>query len=144
MKVQTILAKKGTNVVTIRPEQSIKEATRLLVEYNIGALVVVNEARQPVGIISERDILRAAARRDDAFARPVSQVMTKDVVIGLPQDDIISVAHTMTERRFRHLPIVEKGELIGIISIGDVVKAQRDQYQGEIYTLQTQIIEDLS
>jgi CBS domain-containing protein len=144
MKVQTILAKKGTNVVTIRPEQSVKEATRLLVEYNIGALVVVNEARQPVGIISERDILRAAARRDDAFARPVSQVMTKDVIIGLPQDDIISVAHTMTERRFRHLPIMEKGELIGIISIGDVVKAQRDQYQGEIYTLQTQIIEDQS
>jgi CBS domain-containing protein len=144
MKVQTILAKKGTNVVTIRPDQSIKEATRLLVENNIGALVVVNEARQPVGIISERDILRAAARRDDAFARPVSQVMTKDVIIGLPQDDIISVAHTMTERRFRHLPIMEKGELIGIISIGDVVKAQRDQYQGEIYTLQTQIIEDQS
>jgi len=144
MKVQTILAKKGTNVVTIRPEESIKEATRLLVEYNIGALVVVNEARQPVGIISERDILRAAARRDDAFARPVSQVMTKDVIIGLPQDDIISVAHTMTERRFRHLPIMEKGELIGIISIGDVVKAQRDQYQGEMYTLQTQIIEDQS
>ena len=144
MKVQTILAKKGTNVVTIRPEQSVKEATRLLVEHNIGALVVVNEARQPVGIISERDILRAAARRDDAFARPVSQVMTKDVVIGLPQDDIISVAHTMTERRFRHLPIMDKGELIGIISIGDVVKAQRDQYQGENFTLQTQIIEDQS
>ena len=144
MKVQTILAKKGTNVVTIRPEQSVKEATRLLVEHNIGALVVVNEARQPVGIISERDILRAAARHDDAFARPVSQVMTKDVVIGLPQDDIISVAHTMTERRFRHLPIMDKGELIGIISIGDVVKAQRDQYQGENFTLQTQIIEDQS
>jgi len=144
MKVQTILAKKGTNVVTIRPEQSVKEATRLLVEHNIGALVVVNEARQPVGIISERDILRAAARRDDAFARPVSQVMTKDVIIGLPQDDIISVAHTMTERRFRHLPIMDKGELIGIISIGDVVKAQRDQYQGENFTLQTQIIEDQS
>jgi CBS domain-containing protein len=144
MKVQTILAKKGTHVVTVRPEQTIKEATRLLVEFNIGALVVVNEVRQPVGIISERDILRAAARRDDAFARTVSQVMTKDVIIGLPQDDIISVAHTMTERRFRHLPIMEKGELIGIISIGDVVKAQRDQYQGEIYTLQTQIIEDQS
>jgi CBS domain-containing protein len=144
MKVQTILAKKGTNVVTIRPEQSVKEAARLLAEHNIGALVVVNEARQPVGIISERDILRAAARRDDAFAQPVSRVMTKDVIIGLPQDDLISVAHTMTEKRFRHLPIMDKGELVGIISIGDVVKAQRDQYQGEIYTLQTQMIEDQS
>ena len=144
MKVQTILAKKGAGVVTIRPEQSVKEAAHLLVEHNIGALVVVNERRQPVGIISERDILRAAARRDNAFAEPVGQVMTKDVITGMPQDDLISVAHAMTEKRFRHLPIMDKGELVGIISIGDVVKAQRDQYQGEIYTLQTQIIGDQS
>jgi len=142
MKVQTILATKGKNVITVRPEQSVGEATRLLAEHNIGALVVVNQAVQPMGIISERDIIRAAARRQDVFSLPVSQVMTSDVIIGLPQDDLISVAHTMTERRFRHLPIMDRGELVGIVSIGDIVKCQRDQFQGEIDTLQTQIIAD--
>jgi CBS domain-containing protein len=68
--------------------------------------------------------------------------MTKNVITGLPQDDIKSVANTMTERRIRHIPIVEQGKLVGIISIGDVVKAQRDQYKGEIDTLQTQILAD--
>jgi CBS domain-containing protein len=140
MKVQTILAKKGTNVVTIHPEQTLREAARLLAERNIGALVVVNEAARPVGILSERDIIRAAARHDDAFSWPVSDIMTRELITGVPQDDVRSVMHTMTEKRFRHLPILEHGELVGIVSIGDVVKAQRDEYQGELDTLQIQVI----
>jgi len=142
MKVRNILTTKGTNVITIRPEQSLQEATRLLAEYNIGALVALNETGQVVGIISERDIIRITARQADAFSRPVGEVMTKNVITGLPNDDLVSVMHTMTERRFRHLPIVEQGELVGIISIGDIVKSQRDQYKGELDTLQTQIIAD--
>jgi len=93
-------------------------------------------------IISERDIIRTVARRDDVFSLPVSQVMTKEIIIGLPQDDLMSVAHTMTEKRFRHVRIVEQGELVGIVSIGDIVKYQRDEYEGELDTLQTQIVED--
>jgi CBS domain-containing protein len=142
MKVKSILATKGTNVITIRPGQSVKDAVILLVKHNIGALVVVNESAQPVGIISERDIIRAAAQREDVFSQAVGKVMTKDLITGVPQDELISVAHTMTERRFRHLPIMDQGNLVGIISIGDVVKAQRDQYQGEMDTLQTQMIAD--
>lgn len=142
MKVKSILATKSTDVITIRPEQSVKDAVILLAKHNIGALVVVNEADQPVGIISERDIVRAAAMREDMFSRPVSKVMTKDLITGVPQDELISVAHTMTEKRFRHLPIMDQGKLVGIVSIGDVVKAQRNQYQGEIDTLQTQMIAD--
>jgi CBS domain-containing protein len=142
MKVKSILATKGTNVITIRPEQSVKDAVMLLAKHNIGALVVVNEAGQPVGIISERDVIRTAAKREDVFSRPVSKVMTKDLITGVPQDELISVVHTMTEKRFRHLPIMDQGKLVGIISIGDVVKAQRNQYQGEIDTLQTQMIAD--
>ncbi len=140
MKVRTILATKGTKVITIHPEQSLEEAARLMAEHNIGALVVVDEAGHPVGIVSERDIVRAVAK--GILSGLVSQLMTKDVVIGLPQDDLISVAHTMTEKRFRHLPIMEHGALVGIVSIRDVVESQRDQYQGEIDTLQTQIIAD--
>ena len=142
MKVRTILTTKGATVVTIRPQQPLREAARLLAEHDIGALVVVNEAGGLVGIISERDIIRAAARLENALARPTSEVMTREVIIGLPNDDLMAVAHTMTEKRFRHLPIMDRGELVGIISMKDIVKYQRDHYQGEIDTLQTQIIAD--
>jgi len=142
MKIRTILATKGTKVVMIRPQQPLKDAARLLAEHNIGALVVVDEVGQLVGIISERDIIRAAARLENALSRSVSEVMTKEIIIGLPNDDLIAVVHAMTEKRFRHLPIMEQGEMVGIISMGDIVKSQRDQYEGEIDTLQTQIIAD--
>jgi CBS domain-containing protein len=142
MKVRTILATKGTTVVTVHPQQSLREAARLLAEHNIGVLVAVNEAGEIVGIISERDIIRAAARVDEALSRPVSEIMTKEVIVGLPNDDLMAVANAMTERRFRHLPIVERGEMVGIISMGDIVKSQRDQYKGEIDTLETQITAD--
>lgn len=139
MKVQSILATKGTNVLTIYPQQSVREAVHLLAEHKIGALVVVNESGQLAGIISERDIIRAAARREDVFSQPIAEVMTTEVITGVPQDDLMSVANMMTEKRFRHLPIMDKGKLVGIVSIGDVVKAERDQYKGEIDTLQTQL-----
>jgi CBS domain-containing protein len=67
--------------------------------------------------------------------------MIRDMIIGVPEDDLESVAHTMTEKRVRHIPVVEDGRLIGIVSIGDIVKAQRDQYRGELYTLQTLMLE---
>ncbi len=140
MNVKRVLAVKGTNVVTIRSEQLVREATALLVKHNIGALIVVDETNKPIGIISERDIIRNAARNEQVFAQTVGEIMTRDLITGLPQDDLHSVASTMTEKRIRHLPIVEKGKLIGIVSIGDVVKAQRDHYLGEVDTLQTQIL----
>jgi CBS domain-containing protein len=142
MNIARILATKGMNVITIRPEQSIGEAIALLAKHNIGALVSVDEAGKPVGILSERDIVRAAAKNEQVFSQTVSELMTKNVIVGMPQDDLRAVAHTMTERRFRHLPIMDEGKLIGIVSIGDVVKAQRDQYEGEVDTLQTQLLVD--
>jgi CBS domain-containing protein len=103
-------------------------------------LIVLGDDDQVVGIISERDIIHRVAASQDAFAHTVGEVMTKEVVIGVPEDDVMSVAHTMTERRFRHLPILDGSRLIGIVSIGDLLKAQRDQYLGEIDTLETQIM----
>lgn len=140
MNIASLLASKGSKVITIQPEQTVRQAVGLLAEHNIGALVVVDRSRQPVGILSERDIVRAAARSARLLSEPVAALMTKDVVLGLPHDDLASVGHTMTERRIRHLPVMDGGQLIGIVSIGDVVKAQRDQYQGEVETLQTQIL----
>jgi CBS domain-containing protein len=140
MNIQSILATKGTHVVTIRPQQSMREALATLVRHNIGALVVVNQANEPVGILSERDIVRAAATNEALFSMPVSTLMSREMVTGIPEDDLEAVAHTMTEKRTRHVPVVNQGKLVGIVSIGDIVKAQRDQYQGELYTLQTQIL----
>ncbi len=141
MKVRRILAAKSGELITMRPEQTIREAVRLLTEHNIGAVVIVSaDAPRPVGILSERDIIRRAAQDEACFADPVETIMTPNPVTGMPQDDLYSVAHTMTERRFRHLPIVDEGLLVGIISIGDVMKAQRDAYRGEIDTREVQLL----
>ena len=141
MTIASILATKGNKVVTIRPEQSIRDALRVLAEHNIGALVAVDPGLRPVGILSERDVVRAAVRDESVFGLTVSQLMTRDVIVGVPGDDLAAVGHTMIQRHIRHLPVVEGGKLIGMVSIGDVVKAQRDQFQGEVDTLQTIVME---
>jgi len=139
MNVASILGRKGGKVITCRPEQSIRQALALLAEHNIGALVVVDALGVPAGIVSERDIVREAARDERLFARTVGEIMTRDLVVGVPEDDLRAVRDTMTERRIRHLPVVAEGRLVGIVSIGDIVKAERDQYLGEVDTLQTQV-----
>lgn len=140
MKVRRILAAKSGEVITIRPEQTIREAAALLAEHNIGALVVLAASEQkPIGIVSERDIIRRIAADETCFSDTVETIMTRQVITGVPQDDLYSIAHTMTERRFRHLPIMDEGRLIGIISIGDVMKAQRDAYRGEIDTRELEL-----
>jgi CBS domain-containing protein len=140
MKVRNILATKKGHIITVRPEEQVRRAVTLLVENRIGALLVVDEAEKLVGILSERDIMRTAATDESLFDLAVEAIMTRDVIVGMPQDDVIAVAHTMLEKRFRHLPIVEEGRLIGIISIGDVLKTQRDAYRGEMDTLETRLI----
>jgi CBS domain-containing protein len=142
MNVATLLAKKGVKIVTIGPQDTIRQALGRLAEHNIGALVVVDGQGAIAGIVSERDIVRALVRSEAILVEPIATIMTRDVVKGTPQDDLVAVGNTMTEHRFRHLPIVEGGRLVGIISLGDVVKAQRDQYQGEVDTLQFQILNE--
>ncbi len=139
MKLRTILATKGAEVVTIRADQTLKEAVTLLATRKIGAVVVVDGTGGLAGIISERDLIRAAAGQAGFWSQPVEAAMTRQVITGAPQDDLRSVLQTMTDKRFRHLPILENGRLTGIISIGDLVKAQLDEYEGKIDTLQTQI-----
>jgi CBS domain-containing protein len=140
MNIASILATKGDKVITIRAEQTIREALVVLAQHNIGALVVVDGLR-PIGILSERDVVRAAVKNEAVFPLLVSQLMTRDLVLGDPGDDLGAVGQTMVQRRIRHLPVVVDGKLVGMISIGDIVKAQRDRYQGEVDTLQTIVME---
>ncbi len=140
MNIASILATKGDKAYTVRPDQPIREALGLLAKHNVGALIAVDEAGHPVGILSERDVVREAAKNERVFGMKVADIMTRDVITGSPHDDLMTVAHTMTERRIRHLPVVDKGRLIGIVSIGDIVKTQRDTYQGELDTLQAQVL----
>jgi CBS domain-containing protein len=137
-----VLAVKSALLVTIRPEEDIATAVTLMADHNIGALLVVDESEHLVGILSERDVVRQAASDRHVFDLPVADVMTQKVIVALPSDDLMSVAHTMTEKRFRHLPIMQDGKLLGMISIGDVLKAQRDAFRGQIDTLETQILAD--
>ena len=140
MNIATILAKKGGQVYTIRPEQTIRQALATLAEKNVGALVVVDGGGRAVGILSERDVVRKLVRDENALGLGVDTIMTKKVISALPQDDLVAASRTMTDNRIRHLPIIEGGRIVGIVSIGDIVKAQRDHYQGEVETLETQLI----
>ncbi|MBM4442819.1 MAG: CBS domain-containing protein [Candidatus Rokubacteria bacterium] len=140
MTVATILARKGVKVVTIRPEQTLREALARLSEHSIGAVIVTDAAGTLVGILSERDIVREAVRNERFFDLTVSAIMTRSVITGTPADELTAIATTMTNKRFRHLPILDGGKLVGVISLGDVMKAQRDEFLGEVDTLQTQII----
>jgi len=139
MQISTILAKKGSTVFTVKPDQTVREAVALLVDKRIGAVVVVEVTGRPVGIVSERDVVRELAKNENVLNEPVSRVMTSDVIIARPGDDTKAVSKTMTVKRFRHLPVMDHHELVGIVSIGDVVKAQLDEYEGEIETLQTRV-----
>ena len=123
MKVKDILKSKGPEVITIGNEKSISEAVGVLVKHSIGALLVLNETGKIVGIISERDILRENHENYGSGAK-VQDVMTENVIIGDPEDDLDYIEHVMTQNRIRHLPVISNKRLVGIISSGDVIKAQ--------------------
>jgi len=121
--VRDLLKQKGREVWSIAPDSTVYDALRVLAEKNIGALLVI-EAGRPVGIFSERDyarqvILKGKSSKDT----PVREVMTSKVVFVRPEQSIEECMALMTDKRFRHLPILEEGALVGILSIGDVVKA---------------------
>ena len=123
MTVARILAEKGNAVVTVSPERTLDEAIHLLADKSIGAVVVTNADGTVAGIISERDIMRVLARHGGAsFDERVSAHMTTKVVTCTRSATIEDVMATMTNGRFRHVPVCEEGKLVGMISIGDVVK----------------------
>ncbi|CAN5869287.1 CBS domain-containing protein [soil metagenome] len=131
MKVREILQSKGADVVTIPPDAGVADTIRKLVQYNIGALVVVSDD-DITGIITERDVMRAAAEDLSHLTKArVADLMTRNVITGSSEADIRAVMHVMSERRIRHLPIVDQGRLCGMISIGDVINALRVHSESE-------------
>jgi CBS domain-containing protein len=132
MIVGMILEEKGRDVVTIAADATVGEAVATLAKYKIGALVVVERTDRIVGIVSERDVVRAIARRaGEALADPVSSIMTREVMTCGERETINDVMSRMTRGRFRHLPVARQGRLGGIISIGDVVKARIEEVERE-------------
>ena len=138
MNVETILGTKGRAVATIRPEDTVSAAVEALVSGNIGALVASEDGEHVDGIISERDIVHALARHGDALlALTVAEVMTRSVVTCDPTESVAELMAEMTNRRIRHLPVVQNGLLCGIVSIGDVVKNRLDEIEYEARSLRS-------
>lgn len=141
MNVSTILNEKGNAVTTVSRETTVEAVARTLAEQRIGAAVVTGDTGRLVGIVSERDIIRAVAERGAVcLLEPVSRIMTESVVTCAPADTVDQVMETMTAGRFRHLPVIVDGELAGIISIGDVVKNHIAEVEMEASALRTYIV----
>jgi CBS domain-containing protein len=140
MIVKNILLGKRGNVVTIEPTADLTAAIKLLAERSIGAVVILGADHRIVGILSERDIVRALAEHGPtALNEPVGQVMTRDIKTCSEDDTIEDLMGRMTTGRFRHMPVVEQGKLIGIVSIGDVVKNRVEEIRHESEALRDYI-----
>ena len=132
MRISEILRRKGASVVTVSPEASVRQLLDLLAEHNVGALVVTESELTIAGIVSERDVVRQLHERGaDLLDAPVSSIMTAEVHTCKPDARVDELRRTMTNHRIRHLPVVSEGRLIGIVSIGDVVKSTIDELESE-------------
>ncbi|GAA3341548.1 CBS domain-containing protein [Amorphoplanes nipponensis] len=132
MRISDVLRVKGDRVVTVAPATRVDELLKVLAEHRIGAIVVSADGTRVDGIVSERDIVRALAVRGAAvLAEPVSAIHTTEVRTVVPEAPLDEVERLMTERRFRHVPVVVDGVLHGIVSIGDVVKLRIDELESE-------------
>ena len=140
MRIERIIQEKGGDVLTIKPGAKVSDAVALLSEKRIGAVVVSENGTSPDGILSERDVVRQLGKvGTDCLGQPVSELMTADIKSCAPSDMLDDVLATMTEGRFRHMPVLDGGAMVGIVSIGDVVKSrlselsmERDALQGMV------------
>ena len=133
MKIVEIDKLRRVKLQTIEPETTVHDASRKLVQFNIGALPVCDAEGGLIGIITERDILRATAKEGSgALTLKVAAIMTRQVITCVDEEEVESAMQVMTERRIRHLPVLKEGRLVNIISIGDLVKATLDASRQEI------------
>ncbi len=140
MLVCQIIKDKGDLVFTASPNETVAVAAALLHSRRVGAMVIVDAEDTIVGILSERDVVRVVAERGGAgLAEPIAGCMTKDVVFAAPTEPVESLLERMTDRRVRHLPVVKDGRLVGIVSIGDLVKSKIADAEAEAETLKAYI-----
>jgi CBS domain-containing protein len=141
MTVSIILAGKGRDVVTIEPSASLAQAVRVLAEKRIGAALILGADKRIAGIISERDIVRALAARGAAvLEEPVSQTMTRKVETCNENEAVATIMERMTAGKFRHMPVVDQGRVIGVVSIGDIVKHRVHEIERESVALRDYIM----
>ena len=141
MRISEVVAGKASqDIVTIKPEATVRELVALLAEHNIGAAVVSGDGSSVSGIVSERDVVRQLNGNDQALSATVADIMTTNVRTCEPTSSLDEVRRVMTDGRFRHLPVVEDGRLVGVVSIGDIVKAhiaevefERDQLDSYVH-----------
>ena len=140
IRISQILKDKGDRVVTIGPDATIAEVVDVLQRERIGAIVVMQENEELVGIISERDVAHGLAEHGAGLlAKRVADLMTREVVTCTPESTVQEIMKEMTVRRFRHLPVIKDGTLVGVISIGDVVKNRLEELKTETTMLQEYI-----
>lgn len=140
MLVSQILKGKGDLVFTASPTDSVAAVAALLVARRVGAMVVLDNDQNVAGIVSERDIVRVVAELGaDGLSQPISACMTRDVVFAAPNETVDQLMSRMTDRRIRHLPVLREGRLVGIVSIGDLVKRKIDETVAEAETLKAYI-----
>ncbi|MET0996068.1 MAG: CBS domain-containing protein [Mycobacterium sp.] len=139
MRIADVLRNKGADVATIAPETTVMDLIAGLAELNIGAMVVIGPDGL-AGIVSERDVVRKLHERGaELLAQPVSEIMTTLVATCVPSDSLDSLSVLMTKNRVRHIPVLENGQLAGIVSIGDVVKRRMEELEAEQEQLQAYI-----
>ena len=140
MFVSDILKGKSTSIISVASDHSVEEALALLAQHRIGAVLVMDAGGSIAGILSERDLVRAMSRLGkQAFDQKVGDLMTTTVVTCTSKDPVGAIEGMMTSQRFRHVPVVDEGRLVGMISIGDVVKARIEEAEAEVDALRRYI-----
>lgn len=139
--VEKLLAKKGGSIISVLPHDSIKDTVDILREKRIGAVLVLSASGQLQGILSERDIVRKLSTEPEFdINQPVEELMTRKVKSCAPNEPLFSVLRTMTEGRFRHMPVMDGGKLLGMVTIGDVVHYRLDELEHETVQLKQMIV----
>jgi CBS domain-containing protein len=141
MKLSVILKNKPAPIISVTPDTSITGVVKLLAEKRIGAVLVIDKSDRLVGILSERDIVRTLAKHAaETFDMTAADLMTHSPTVTSPHHSVAEAMEIMSDGRFRHLPVMDNGKLIGLVSIGDVVKARIDQQEHEVDSLRAYVV----
>lgn len=141
MNLAAILKTKGGSILSAGPATRIMDVIKILGEKRIGALIILGDEGELAGILSERDIVRSMAVHEaDTFEMTAGELMTRSPILASPDTTVVQAMEMMTDGRFRHLPIVDSGKLVGLVSIGDVVKARLSQQEHEVDSLRAYVV----